>query len=237
MDRGLIVLDLDGTLVDTRTAMERAYITACTEVGLRDAPPFEEYVQHLGAPLAEILERMRLPAEIAGHFKATAKNLLHLVSISSDLVVALRAFRSQGHTLALFTGKDSERTWDMLRHFAVDTLFDLVVTGDDVTKGKPDPEGLLNILSETEISAKCAVYVGDSRYDVLCARRAGVASVAVAWGMASRQDLIDACPTRLIEQPSEFFSTIFALLAEQDASGDEHLSDTRQLPAAAIVGN
>jgi len=222
MSRRLIVLDLDGTLVDTRRAMEQAYRTACASVALENPSPFEEYVVHLGAPLGEILQRMNLPAEMGPHFKAAAKGLLDIVSISHDLLAGLQRFRLDGHALALFTGKDSERTWEMLRHFSVHELFDVVVSGDDVQRGKPDPEGLVSILSRTATPADHAVYIGDSPYDILSAHRAGTLSVAVTWGMAAREDLLAARPSCLVEHPSQIYQSVSALL------GVERQADVRE---------
>jgi phosphoglycolate phosphatase-like HAD superfamily hydrolase len=166
---------------------------------------------HLGAPLGEILQRMNLPAAMGPHFKATAKGLLHIVSISHDIVAALRRFRLDGHILALFTGKDSERTWEMLKHFSVHELFDVVVSGDDVKQGKPDPEGLLSILSRTATPADHAVYIGDSPNDIECAHRAGTLSVAVAWGMATQQDLLAARPSCFVDRPSQLYQSVSTL--------------------------
>jgi AHBA synthesis associated protein len=210
MARKLVIFDLDGTLVDTREVMRGAYAAACKAANLASPPPFEEYVQHLGAPLTEILTRMGLPAMMAPHFKATARRLLHLASISPDLLAGLRQLHKQQCTLAVFTGKDGERTQEMLQHFSIASLFEVVLTGDDVSQGKPDPEGLIEILARTDTHSTAAVYVGDSRYDIMCAHRAGVASVGVCWGMASFDELDEARPTFLVHCQSDLFALIAA---------------------------
>src|ERR1044072_5240937 len=138
MSRKLVVFDLDGTLVDTREAMKKAFYGACSAVGLQQPPPFEEYMRHLGAPLSEILSIMNLPMRMEPHFKAEAQKLLHLTSMLPSTREALLFFQAQSYRLAVFTGKDAKRTDEMLKYFSIHPLFEVVVSGDDVKKGKPD---------------------------------------------------------------------------------------------------
>jgi 3-amino-5-hydroxybenzoic acid synthesis related protein len=211
MSRKLVVFDLDGTLVDTREAMRKAFYSACGAVGLQQPPPFEEYMRHLGAPLPTILSIMNLPAGMEPHFKTEAQKLLHLTSMLPSLRDDLLFLRARGYCLAIFTGKDAKRTGEMLKYFDIDRLFEVVITGDDVKNGKPDPEGLITILSKTGVRAGDAVYIGDSAYDILCAKRAKAFAIAACWGMATRIELESACPDLLLNDPSELRGAISAL--------------------------
>src|SRR5262249_41298627 len=224
--RRLVIFDLDGTLINTREAMQKAYDFACQAVALQAPPAFEEFVQHLGAPFPEILARMHLPPAMEPLFKDAAKKLIHLVSFETGMVAALRRFRKERYAIALFTGKDAERTQQALHHFSVTALFDFIVTGDDVGKGKPDPEGVIRLLRQTGVPASRAVYIGDSPYDILCAQRAGVKAVAVCWGMASRRTPLETNPTCLVDRQHDLFAKVAALLGEERITGDEPLSLT-----------
>jgi len=65
-------------------------------------------------------------------------------------------------------------------------LFDVIVGADDVTKTKPDPEGLLLALRKLSVRATSAVYIGDHVIDAEAARNAGVAFIAVLTGKHQR---------------------------------------------------
>jgi len=74
--------------------------------------------------------------------------------------------------LALFTGRTREELHHTLRGRKAHHLFRRVVTMDDVTRGKPDPEGLRLLLDG--LSPQQAVFLGDSLDDALAAKRARV---------------------------------------------------------------
>lgn len=82
--------------------------------------------------------------------------------------------------LALFTGrtrKELDYTLDLLK---LRKFFKTIVTVEDVTKPKPDPEGLFRILNGR--APESAVYVGDSVDDALASRAAGIPFVGVLFG-------------------------------------------------------
>ena len=60
--------------------------------------------------------------------------------------------------------------------------FDVVVTGDDTVRHKPDPEPLLLALDQLGATAETAAYVGDSPFDIRAAKAAGMTAIAVSWG-------------------------------------------------------
>jgi 3-amino-5-hydroxybenzoic acid synthesis related protein len=212
MRERLVIFDLDGTLVDTRHVMKRAYAAACEAVSLRSAPPFQEYMRHLGAPLDEILRKMKLPPQMASHFKSAAQEFVALASLCPNIGTVLDRLREHDYALGIFTGKDADRTQDILNRFAIGSFFDVVITGDDVVHGKPHPEGVNRILSTVRLPPEHAAYVGDSCYDIISARQAGVASIAVSWGMAGIQELVGAYPTALVHSPFDLFTIVEAVL-------------------------
>jgi HAD superfamily phosphatase len=79
--------------------------------------------------------------------------------------------------LNLFTGRTRQEFAFTFDRWPQTSRFRSVVTMDDVTKGKPDPEGLLKILGGRDPAS--AVYVGDNIDDALAARDAGVPFVAI----------------------------------------------------------
>ncbi len=82
------------------------------------------------------------------------------------------------YRLSLFTGRLREEARVTLDRFATHLDFDPVICSDDVTRGKPHPEGLLKIASE--IPRAELWYVGDTVDDARCAKAAGVRFIGIA---------------------------------------------------------
>ena len=74
--------------------------------------------------------------------------------------------------------------------------------GDSFSTKKPDPEGLLAILSETETAAPDCWMVGDSLVDMQTAHNALVRACGVNWGFQP-ESLAGGAPDLLIERPSQ----------------------------------
>ena len=61
-------------------------------------------------------------------------------------------------------------------------FFSIVLSSEELQKGKPDPEGINKILKITECSKKNVVYIGDSLYDYIAAKRAKIKYLHATWG-------------------------------------------------------
>ncbi|MBI3262738.1 MAG: HAD-IA family hydrolase [Acidobacteria bacterium] len=77
-------------------------------------------------------------------------------------------------------------------------LFDAVITGEDVRRRKPDPEGLLACASMLGVSAADAAYVGDTPLDIEAAHAAGMIAMAVLGGAGDSALLSAAGADRLV---------------------------------------
>jgi HAD superfamily phosphatase len=97
---------------------------------------------------------------------------------------------SQRYRLAIFTGRLREEALITLRRFKTVQMFSPLIGDEDVTKGKPDPEGLLKIAAAH--SGKKLTYVGDTVDDARSAAGAGVRFIGVAHnGTHQRERLLE----------------------------------------------
>lgn len=85
----------------------------------------------------------------------------------------------------MLTNKPMDMTERILEGLGLSGRFDAVFGGDSFRTRKPDPEGLLAILSGLGVPAGEALMVGDSRNDVLVGRAAGTATCGVTWGFGA----------------------------------------------------
>lgn len=200
----LAVLDLDGTLVDSLEDLHASVNHALAAVGL---------------PLRRL-------DEVRGFVGEGARVLLtKAVGDRTDLLdPALAAWRAHyevhcldrtrpypgiepllagaGRTLAVHTNKPGAMARKILAGLGLLPCFLAVVGGDEAPR-KPDPAGLLGLMQRAGAGSAETVFVGDSRHDLATARAAGVACVAVTWGLTSREDLVRAGATTLVDRADD----------------------------------
>jgi phosphoglycolate phosphatase len=112
------------------------------------------------------------------------------------------ALAGAGRLLAVHTNKPGGLARKILAGLGVAPRFVAIVGGDDAPR-KPDPAGTLEILARTSVSPADTLFVGDSRIDVETARAAGVALVAVTWGLSSRAELARAGATVFVDDAAD----------------------------------
>ena len=179
------VFDLDGVLIDSRPQMEFVFRECYRRFVGPGEPPLEDFFQRMGMPLPHILRELRLPAEISEHYRELSRQLYKQIRVVPGSHNTLRLLHDSGMPVGLMTGKDRERTLEILRHFGLYDFFSAIVCGDDAFPGKPAPDGLLYLGSRFGVDPERLVMIGDSVLDVRCAQAAGSPSVGVAWGFES----------------------------------------------------
>lgn len=181
----LFIFDFDGTLADTLEVYFDCFETIFTSFGLESANRVEieswfgpneigiltkRFGQH--EQLDQIIEVFLANYE-AKHPQLVRENL--------EIQEFLTYLRRKNKKLAIFTGK-GQKTFDFSTSaLQMENLFDYVVTGDDVQRPKPDPEGLLKVLAKFKASPAEAIYFGDSNGDILTARNVGMDCAIVKW--------------------------------------------------------
>jgi pyrophosphatase PpaX len=207
-----ILLDLDGTVVDTVELITKSFRYASRAV-LGYELPDEQIMAYVGQPL---MQQMRqLSAEHAQRLYDAYREYNHrhhdeLIRRYPGIEAALRALRAHGRRLGLVTSKSADTTEMAFRAVGLREHFDAILTASDTTVHKPSPEPLLQCLQRLAelrpgepLDPARAIYVGDSPYDIQAGRAAGMATAAVTWGIFSREELVKAGPTHIVQQPGE----------------------------------
>ncbi len=83
-----------------------------------------------------------------------------------------------------------------------------MLTRNELSRLKPDPEGLIKALNIFKVRREGAVFVGDSIIDIEAARNAGIRSIAVSCGMYSESELKKNHPDFLISKIEELVKLI-----------------------------
>ena len=117
----------------------------------------------------------------------------------------LSRLKRQGYTLCLVTSRIGESSFRGLKKFGVDQFFDDFVTAEDTDAHKPDPAPVRMALKKLGKQADQAVMLGDTWYDMECARRAGVTPVLAGWSEAYwyRRNRETGKPDYIIRKPAD----------------------------------
>lgn len=190
--RGTLVLDLDGTLVDSVPDLASALNRLMHARGLA---PFTgpEVALMVGDGARVLVERAfaarLLPAD-------EAAQAAFLVDYTANAAVDTRAFpgavetlgamADAGWHLAVCTNKPEAATLLLLDALGLTPWFAAVGGGDSFPTRKPDPAHLLSTLAAAGGTPEAAVMVGDHTNDVRAASGAGVPCIFAGWGYGTR---------------------------------------------------
>ncbi|MFM7736904.1 MAG: HAD family hydrolase [Alphaproteobacteria bacterium] len=211
------VFDLDGTLVDSGRDLAAAVNRALRDLGLAELPD-ERVIGFVGHGMRRLLiaslaaaapgrEDELVDAASERFRDHYGRGLLDHTSLHRGVDSLLEALSRSGKRLSVLTNKPRVFTDPILRGLAVADRFADAVCGDEVTRPKPDPEGLLRLVERSGVPASETCLVGDSAVDVETARRARVAACAVTWGLRDVDELREADPEHLVSSPSEILGT------------------------------
>jgi HAD superfamily hydrolase (TIGR01509 family) len=189
-----VIFDLDGTLIDSLPYHFLSFKDLLSEHGIR-VP--DSYLRRLiGLPTEGILADLKrrygfrenvrdlLEERRYHYFKFLGRRNIVFPGVKA----AIRRLKSKCK-IAIATGS-SEVVFTHSTDKEFQKLFDTVVTINDVRKGKPCPEQLLLAARRLRVKPSDCAMVGDSVYDGMAARRAGMGFVGVARGFATRSELI-----------------------------------------------
>jgi HAD superfamily hydrolase (TIGR01509 family) len=193
-----VLFDIDGTLIDSNVAHAKAWSAALREHGF-DIPT--EAVQPLiGMGGDKLLAQLTGLSEESPEGKAISERSSEV--FDDCFLTGLRAFpgardlivelKKRGLKVGAATSGGKKDTRNLLAQAEIADLFDLFATSDDAEKSKPSPDIVAVALQKAELPAEQVLMVGDTPYDVECARRNGVACVAVRSGGWSDRDLTGA---------------------------------------------
>ena len=207
----VVLFDLDGTLIDSGAMILASFRHATRTVLAREIPD-EALLARVGG--SSLTEQMRAidPArvdDLVASYRAHNEPLHDELQPCAGIVDVVERLRHEGRRLGIVTAKRQATVALAFDVLPLAPLFDVVVTSDDVERGKPCPDGILRALELLDARPEEAAYVGDSPFDVEAAKRAGVHAVAVGWGGIHSRERIEAVrPDAFVESPEELLGRL-----------------------------
>ena len=205
-----IVFDFDGTLADTLPL-----ITASWNAALRDFLPrphsVEDVVARFG-PTEENMLRAYLHDQNQATIDAAIERYFAHYQSEHDLVQPfegvremLHQTRARGYKCGLMTGKAHRAAMITLELLGWQDEFETIITGDDIARTKPDPEGILKALQVLAVPPERAVYLGDMDFDIEAARAAGCRAFAAGWHTHDVVSLRATKPDAWLNEPQDLW--------------------------------
>ncbi|GEJ55274.1 HAD-IA family hydrolase [Anaeromyxobacter diazotrophicus] len=216
-----VLLDLDGTLVDTVPFILQS-VGAAFE-GRARRPSEAEWLAGIGQPLRVQLAPYAtgpedLDAILARYRAYQREHHDRMTRAFPGAVEAVRAVAAAGHRVGVVTGKLGDTAQRALELVGLAPFVQTVVAADSCPEHKPDPAPVLLALARLGRPATEALFLGDAPVDLQAGRAAGVTTVAALWGAASREVLLAHGPAHLLEDVSGLPALVARLAARSAAA-------------------
>ncbi|WHZ55939.1 HAD family hydrolase [Metabacillus hrfriensis] len=179
-----VLFDFDGTLANTLPVCFYAFQSVFKEFDRRDVSA-EEIVGMFGPSETGIIRENLLNEEkekaIERYYEKYLEMHPELVEKNNEIDELIRLLKDRGLKLGIVTGKAKRSLEISLEALNMVGLFDVIITGDDVKKPKPHPEGVKKALFILGTENNEALFIGDSEADILAGVRANVYTIGVQW--------------------------------------------------------
>lgn len=224
------MFDIDGTLLDTLQPLVRGLADTYEHFGV-ERPSDEAILATLGTPLRVQLTMFGLgevdPDSLRQRIDYAIDRFEEHAHLEKEIAPALEAFRlvhESGIPICLVTSKSAKELELLLTRFPAGKWADATVCSSDVTHPKPHGESVELACRRLGVRPEEAVLVGDSVFDIQCARNGGAASLAVSYGASPEPALAAERPDLLLSSPEALLAWVQETIFDQH--GTKELSIT-----------
>ena len=205
-----VLFDLDGTLLDTAPDLAFALNTLLKNHG-RAPLPFSKIrsvashgakgLIHLGFDIDNTDLRFALLREEL--LTIYQQNLCKETQLFDGMESVLNYIETNNLSWGIITNKPTFLTEPLVDKIIFNSKPTCVISGDSVSKCKPDPEPLLHACKLLNVIPEECVYIGDAERDIIAGKRAGMLTIIAGYGYLSLHDQIDSWKAdAVIENPN-----------------------------------
>ncbi|MGQ9622480.1 MAG: HAD family hydrolase [Candidatus Caldatribacteriaceae bacterium] len=199
-----VIFDIDGTITDTNTLLLWAIKEAHKEVTGENKPE-EFFVFTLGIPSPETVKRLGIPKERAEYFvqrwQELIKQGMSRVGLFPEMREVLETLHEEGTPMAIVTAKVRSEMPYQFDHLGLNHLFGAIICAEDAPRPKPYPDPLLIACAALSVGPKEVLFVGDSVYDIVASRLAGIPFALALWGALEKERVLDMHPDFVLSRP------------------------------------
>ncbi|MEA2922179.1 MAG: phosphoglycolate phosphatase [Bradyrhizobium sp.] len=220
-----VLLDLDGTLIDSQPGILASCLAALRALG--HEPDESLDLRHIIGPPLEDMMQILLQSygddrvgEAVTAYRQHYGDSGFLGSVPyPGIGKSLEEMKRTGLRIYLATSKRAIFASRILDHLKFAAYFDGI--HGSVPGGELDhkPELLAHILSQHGLSPSQSLMVGDRRYDISGAHAVGMRGLGVLWGYGTRDELETAGADRLVDSPADLARTVFSMVDGKESPG------------------
>lgn len=206
MNYDAIFFDLDGTVIDSLQDIADAVNHAMRHFGLPEHET-QSLRAHMGWGVAALMKRILPDLPDARREEILAYYRPYYAAHSCDKSVPfdgipemLARLKADGLTLAILSNKPDDAVQPLARAYFTG-LMDLSAGEMPGVPRKPAPDMLEAAAARLGVELRRCLYVGDSEVDIDTARNAGIDCVCVSWGFRTREELVRAGATHIVDTP------------------------------------
>ena len=215
-----VIFDLDGTLIDSidiyfsivEKALERLNLPGVSRSRILAAAESEDFKWELVLPQDVLNRKEEIIDEAWAVIDEIAPQMfadnLDLIQGAGGIVEKLS---SNGLRIGLVTSTQRrylETKMQPLKNVGVDTLFEVIITSDDVEKRKPAPDPLIACAQRLDLKPGKCVYVGDTATDIKAGKAAGMRTVGVLTGFDDYEALESENPDAIVNDVQNLLEVI-----------------------------
>ena len=203
-----VIFDLDGTLIDTVKDIANAVNDTLLQFGY-PTHSVSFYEKNIGGGINDLIDRSlpmghnistetyikNLDHYYKDHLNKSAKvypNVYNILDLLQDKDIPMAVISNKRHPFALNTVDRFFRDY-----------FQIVIGSGLEYPLKPDPTSAEHVLNVLNADPAKSYFVGDTEYDVLTAKNSNMKSLAVSWGMISREELLVHQPDHIFDEPKK----------------------------------
>lgn len=181
-----VIFDLDGTLIDSEGNYLKADQRLFADYGFMGYD-WKLHSQYIGFGSREMLEEMKEKHHIEEPIETLLrkKNQYYIEIAQKNTIVFpemlkfLKQLKEQGYALALASGSSPAVIRAILEITGMGKYFSVVLSAEDVRKGKPEPDIFLEAAKRLDVAPESCLVMEDSHFGVDAAKRAGMYCVAI----------------------------------------------------------
>jgi phosphoglycolate phosphatase len=211
---GLVLFDLDGTLVDSHEAIYDSAISVLSQYS-KLLPTKEEVFRSVGLPIKHLFSKFLNESVIDAAVSEFRNQLREFGAAKTKLlpnaIQALEKFKAEDVTIGLVTNKQTALANSVLKQQNIDKYFDLVI-GSDLGEPKPSPE-MINLSLSKFPKTKFFVMVGDRLEDMIAAKLAGIRGIFIEnqWNPSSNLETLLPFEPKVIKNLNQAFQAFIEI--------------------------
>ncbi len=178
-----LIFDLDGTLADTMPVHFLAYKNILAEYGIHFTP--ELFATLAGIPAVGTIAKLnelfgkQMDPESVGHFKEQEyEKMMYKIKPVEPVVELVHEYHKK-LPMAVGTGGQKRLAWKTLKILNIESYFSILVSTDDISRSKPDPETFLKCAELLNVEPKYCQVFEDGELGIQAAEKAGMMSTLV----------------------------------------------------------